>query len=125
MRTSARSWDAGIIKAGEGRTTVANEEQLQQLKAGIAIWNAWREVHPEILPDLQGAELQSMDLRDANLREVKLSRAPFRRTYPATHSKATLFSGWMIGWPFPSTPVGEVKRKNEQPGERKQAVRSF
>ena len=49
---------------------MANEEHLAILKEGVAVWNEWREQHPDIEPNLRGA-----DLDDANLRRAYLSGA--------------------------------------------------
>jgi hypothetical protein len=45
---------------------MANEEHLKILEEGVAAWNRWREAHPEISPDLSGANLIRANLRDAN-----------------------------------------------------------
>ncbi len=44
---------------------MANEEHLAILRQGVAVWNAWRERHPGVEPDLYGA-----DIGEANLVEV-------------------------------------------------------
>lgn len=49
---------------------MANPEHLRLLTRGVADWNQWRTDNTEIRPDLKGA-----GLRDADLREVNLSRA--------------------------------------------------
>jgi uncharacterized protein YjbI with pentapeptide repeats len=36
---------------------MANDEHVALLKKGVAAWNAWRDENPDILPDLQNAEL--------------------------------------------------------------------
>jgi hypothetical protein len=54
---------------------MANKEHLSRLRAGAAGWNAWREEHPDIVPDLNAANLSSTDLRGTNLSEANLSRA--------------------------------------------------
>ena len=36
---------------------MANEEHLAILKKGVAAWNEWRKQHPDIRPDLGGADL--------------------------------------------------------------------
>lgn len=58
-------------------------------KRDIAIWNKWREEHPDIRPDLSGTDLRRVDLKnaflqgvifdDANLRGTDLSNADLRR----------------------------------------------
>jgi len=49
-----------------------NPEHLAILKSGVGKWNAWREEHPEIRPELQGADLHRRDLQRANLQEADL-----------------------------------------------------
>lgn len=49
---------------------MANPEHLAILKQGVKEWNEWRKQHPEIQPDLNGA-----DLSDANLLGADLSSA--------------------------------------------------
>jgi uncharacterized protein YjbI with pentapeptide repeats len=54
---------------------MANQEQLDLLKQGRAVWNTWRKQHPSLRPDLSGADLSSADLSFATqggaiLREV-------------------------------------------------------
>ncbi len=54
---------------------MANAMHLAQIQQGIAAWNAWREEHPEIWPDLSGADLRQLDLSGVNLMRVNLRRA--------------------------------------------------
>ena len=54
---------------------MANKEHLEVLIQGTDVWNAWREQHPEIQPDLTRAKLWGADLNEANLREANLSEA--------------------------------------------------
>jgi uncharacterized protein YjbI with pentapeptide repeats len=57
---------------------MANYNHIKILKHGVAVWNKWRENHPEIIPDLSKTNLRSagclniVDLSGANLREVDL-----------------------------------------------------
>jgi hypothetical protein len=70
------------------------KEQLDLLGQGVEIWNQWREEHPEIMPSLfeanldtcnlsganfSGAYLVGAYLRGANLRGANLSRAYLSR----------------------------------------------
>ena len=72
---------------------MANQEHLDIIKQGVKAWNQWRGEHPEVQPDLSGADLSGAllshadleeadlsrtDLSDANLREADLSRANLR-----------------------------------------------
>jgi uncharacterized protein YjbI with pentapeptide repeats len=54
---------------------MANEEHLKIIKQGVKTWNAWRLEHPEITPNLSEADLNSEDLKLANLSGVNLRRA--------------------------------------------------
>ncbi len=54
---------------------MANQEHVDILKQEAAIWNAWREEHPDIRPDLKDADLSFTYLRHANLSSANLSRA--------------------------------------------------
>src|SRR6266511_3868892 len=52
-----------------------NEEHYAKLKKGVKAWNHWREVYPDIRPDLTEAYLMSANLDGANLSGANLSRA--------------------------------------------------
>jgi Pentapeptide repeats (8 copies) len=59
---------------------MANQDHLDVLKQGIAVWNTWRKEHPDIQPDLSGANLTGADLgltdlSGANLRGANLTGA--------------------------------------------------
>lgn len=54
---------------------MANEEQLILLKQRVEQWNNWRKQHPEVQPDLCGADLICGDLCGANLSNVNLYNA--------------------------------------------------
>ena len=54
---------------------MANQKHLHILKQGVKIWNQWREVHPDIRPDLIEAKLTRVDLCHANLSEANLGYA--------------------------------------------------
>jgi hypothetical protein len=41
---------------------MAKKEHVDLLKKGVAVWNAWRDEHPEIQPNLNGAQLSKIDL---------------------------------------------------------------
>jgi hypothetical protein len=51
---------------------VANEKQVEMLRAGVEVWNGWRQQHPEVSPDLVKAYLSGADLSTANLAEANL-----------------------------------------------------
>ena len=52
---------------------MANEEQVERLKQGVAAWNQWLEDHPDELIELSGS-----DLTEANLTGIDLSGAVLR-----------------------------------------------
>lgn len=58
---------------------MANQKHLAILKQGVEVWNAWREMHPEVRPDLGSAKLNSIDLSKVNLSQANLKRADFDR----------------------------------------------
>ncbi len=63
---------------------MADQQHLELLKQGITAWNEWREKHPEICPDLSGANLSKANLEEANLskanlRGINLSKARLER----------------------------------------------
>src|SRR5271157_2461813 len=67
---------------------MANPEHLEILKQGVEQWNRWRKEHPNVAPDLAGANLSKAnlsgailgltDFREANLRGTSLFRANLR-----------------------------------------------
>jgi uncharacterized protein YjbI with pentapeptide repeats len=54
---------------------MADEEQLQLIKRGVAGWNAWRAQHPEVAINLGAADLAGADLAGANLLKADLAGA--------------------------------------------------
>src|SRR5919109_754383 len=54
---------------------MANEEHLARLKQGVEAWNKWREVHPQLRPDLTRATLTRADLSHAILIRAVLKEA--------------------------------------------------
>ena len=78
-------------------------------KHDIAIWNKWRQEHPDIKPDLSGTDLKRADLKkadlhgailtDANLRGADLSDADLSRAdlhkanLVLTHFDAAILAG--------------------------------
>jgi|SRR6266487_412908 len=73
---------------------MANQEHLDILKQGVDNWNQWRREHPEIRPDLIGADLGKTNLSEANLSESDLYDA---RLYDATLTKANLRNAHLNG----------------------------
>lgn len=58
---------------------MANDEHLAILKQGVEAWNKWRGEHPDISPDLRGANFKNADLFRANLSETDLYQVNLRR----------------------------------------------
>jgi Pentapeptide repeats (8 copies) len=54
---------------------MANAEHLEILGQGEFVWNEWRRRHPEVIPDLAGAELQGRQLAHYDLSKADLSGA--------------------------------------------------
>jgi uncharacterized protein YjbI with pentapeptide repeats len=57
------------------RTNMPNQEHFDRLKQGTITWNTWRQQHPEVEPDLSGADLGRANLFGANLFGANLTRA--------------------------------------------------
>jgi uncharacterized protein YjbI with pentapeptide repeats len=58
---------------------MANQEQLELLRQGIAAWNTWRDTQPwGFQPNLYGANLSDADLRGADLSLAELNHADLR-----------------------------------------------
>ena len=56
---------------------MADTEQVERLKRSVAEWNQWRQEHPEIRPDLSGADLSSANLSSADLSGANLGYTVF------------------------------------------------
>jgi uncharacterized protein YjbI with pentapeptide repeats len=59
---------------------LVDQQQLDLLRQGRDVWNAWRKQHAEIHPDLSEADFSHDDLRGADLRGTDLSGADLRST---------------------------------------------
>jgi uncharacterized protein YjbI with pentapeptide repeats len=53
-----------------------DEEHIIRVQGGSKSWNEWRENHPDVTPDLEGANLARVKLEGASL-----NRANFRKAY--------------------------------------------
>ncbi len=58
---------------------MANPEHLEILKQGVEQWNKWRKEHPEVRPDLSGADLCRANLSEADLSGADLARGEPQR----------------------------------------------
>ena len=54
---------------------MANQEHLDTLGQGVSVWNAWREQHTSIQPDLSMADLRLAQLSRFNLSGADLTKA--------------------------------------------------
>jgi|SRR5882724_7148020 len=54
---------------------MANPEHLTKLREGVKAWNAWRDEHPDTIPDLSDAKLSNADLEQINLKYANLNGA--------------------------------------------------
>jgi uncharacterized protein YjbI with pentapeptide repeats len=52
---------------------MANPEHLAVLKQGVALWNRWRQEHPQLAPQLDGADLRRATLEGADFRRASLT----------------------------------------------------
>src|SRR5437660_7556141 len=90
-----------------GQTAMANQEHLDILGSFYnegryrtfieGFWNTWREKHPDIQPDLSGADLSRVYARRVNFANTNLSGAnlsaamlPMARFYEADLTQANL-----------------------------------
>jgi kumamolisin len=58
---------------------MANQEQVELLKRSAYAWNDWRRYHPELEPDLTGAQFADEDLGSADLVLADFGQADLRR----------------------------------------------
>ncbi|HSG29755.1 MAG TPA: pentapeptide repeat-containing protein [Candidatus Krumholzibacterium sp.] len=54
---------------------MADEGHRKVLSGGVAGWNAWRRMNPEIIPDLSGSNIKVKDLAGIDLSGADLHRA--------------------------------------------------
>ena len=73
---------------------MANQEHLDILKQGVDAWNAWREQHPEVLPDFSVADLSKANLREVNFYGSYLYGSYF---YVANLRNANLRGAYLSG----------------------------
>lgn len=58
---------------------MANEEHLKILTQGVQVWNRWRQDHPDVIPDLEKAEIDIKDLNGINLSNTGMRWAWFKK----------------------------------------------
>jgi uncharacterized protein YjbI with pentapeptide repeats len=56
---------------------MSNPEHLRILQRGVDVWNRWREVKPDVKPDLCGADLSRQNLMHIDFRSTELRFANF------------------------------------------------
>lgn len=78
---------------------MADQQQLKLLTTHVSAWNQWREQNPEIIPDLQGANLRNFNLKGVNLIKANLENANF---YGANLSEASFSQANLRGSDFTS-----------------------
>lgn len=54
---------------------MADKEQLSILEQGVEVWNEWRQDNPDVLIDLEGANLRHKHLEKINLSQANLENA--------------------------------------------------
>jgi uncharacterized protein YjbI with pentapeptide repeats len=59
---------------------MADETHLAVLRQGVAAWNAWREAHADICPELASVSLRGLDLAGADLAGADLRMTDLRGT---------------------------------------------
>src|SRR5262249_10235490 len=68
-----------VIGLSRGRQRMADREHEELLQRGVAAWNAWRNEHPTIRPNLAGCKLVRASLARVNLRGALLFRVDLSR----------------------------------------------
>src|SRR5262245_41997001 len=73
LRQGARLRTAAPPLHLRGEKRLANREHLKTLRRGAAAWNRWRAAHPDVTPDLSGADLHRIPLEGFDLSDAKLA----------------------------------------------------
>lgn len=58
---------------------MASEDHVKLIRAGSLVWNEWRHRHPDVLPQLDGADLRETNLSDVDLSGASLFEADLTR----------------------------------------------
>ena len=70
---------------------MSNNQQIKLLREGFKVWNRWRQHHPNIVPELNGADLSGLKLFKVDRDIVKSGvREQIRR--PSSLQNLGLFS---------------------------------
>jgi hypothetical protein len=84
---------------------MANTEHLAILHQGVKTWNAWRKAHPNLMPDLQGVDLNHSRLSHADLSNVQFDNAFLRG---ADLHEATLYQTEFFGAQLPEANLANA-----------------
>jgi hypothetical protein len=79
---------------------MANSEHVKIIKEGVPIWNKWRREHPDIVPNLNRANLDGARLNGADLDGASL--------YGANLDGASLYGASLNGANLDKTGVKEI-----------------
>jgi uncharacterized protein YjbI with pentapeptide repeats len=74
-RLRERYLEHRMISGSIPEVLVAVKEHVALLKQDVGAWNAWRNQNPDVRPNLFGADLGGLNLREANLSETILNKA--------------------------------------------------
>lgn len=113
------------------RGRMADPAHFDILSKGVLYWNDWRHAHPEAVPDLDGAGLSRMSLRDGDFRRASMKGAVLRKADLAVEAvrgdflKQTRRGGlfqktapwnWLRAWIRKATAPGPWSRWRRIPG---------
>ena len=95
---------------------MANTEHLAILKQGVEVWNTWRQEHPDVQPDISGADLEGAILVEANLSGVDCTGVHLRGAdlfgadlRGANLHAANLFAANLFGAQLTGADLSETK----------------
>lgn len=86
-----------------------SKEQVKILKSGVAAWNAWRNEHPDVRPDLSGANLTRANLRGANLNGADLTYANLGHAVLTNLKGANLRGANIVDTVFANVDLSQAK----------------
>src|SRR5579872_7491852 len=66
-----------VFNNNKEANSMPDSQHLDLLKQGVFTWNQWRQEHPEVLPDLTGADMSWAHLSRIDLSGANLSGADF------------------------------------------------
>jgi uncharacterized protein YjbI with pentapeptide repeats len=97
---------------------MANSEHLKILKQGVEVWNKWRELNDDIVPDLNSANFQNAKLSGVNLSGANLNGAsffqadlPFANLVKANLKKANIEGAFLPWANFKEADLSEANLK--------------